>query len=116
MALRGTHTAAERVLAAADPVSGSHAQEWVQSQDPVHYAPYSPERIVELCYPTWTYARRRTLVARAWAVASHPLRRLSSPSLVARAWAVVRKLDAAGDLRLLGRRILPPVEELGVEV
>ena len=78
------------------PASGTQAQEWVQSRDPAHYAPYSPERIVELCYPTSTYARRRTLIARAW--------------------AVIRKLDAAGDLRLVGRRILPPVEELGVEV
>ena len=76
------------------PGPGGHG--WVQSQDPCSYEPYSPERIVGLVYPTSTYARRRELVARAW--------------------RVVETLEAAGDVRVVGKRILPPLEDLAVKV
>ena len=77
-------------------VPGPGGNGWVQSQDPCAYEPYSPERIVELCYPTSTHATRRVLVTRAW--------------------SVIAILEAAGDVRVVGRRILPPLEDLAVKV
>ena len=76
------------------PGPGGHG--WVQSQDPSAYEPYSRGQIVELCYPMSIKANRRELVARAW--------------------RVVRTLEAAGDVRVVGQRILPPLEDLAVKV
>ena len=65
--------------------------DWVQSDDPEHYEPYSRKRIVELCYPTSVNANQRLLAVRSW--------------------AIIRRLEAAGELRVFGERILPPVAE-----
>lgn len=69
---------------------------WVQSQDPDAYEEYSPNRIIELCYPTSVHSNRRMLVSRAW--------------------KVLRRLEAAGDARIVGNRILPPPQDVGIIV
>ena len=76
--------------------AGKGKRAWVQSQDPSDYEPYSRERIVELCYPTSVQKSRRLLVARSW--------------------NVIRRLEAAGDVRIVGKRILPPLEDLEIIV
>ena len=77
-------------------VPGSGGNGWVQSQDPSAYAPYSRGQVIELCFPMSIKANRRELAARAW--------------------RVVRTLEAAGDVRVVGQRILPPLEDLAVKV
>ncbi len=77
------------------PAAGGKG-EWVQSQDPSCYEPYSRERIVELCYPTSVHSNRRMLVARSW--------------------EIIRRLEAAGEVRIVGERILPPPEDLEIVV
>ena len=69
---------------------------WVQSQDPDAYEEYSPNRIIELCYPTSVHSNRRMLVSRAW--------------------KVLRRLEAAGDARIVGNRILPPPQDVEIIV
>ena len=75
-------------------IPGKGRGEWVQSQDPESYAPYTRDRIVELCYPTSVHASRRVLVSRAW--------------------QVIHRLEEAGDVRVVGQRILPPRDDLEV--
>ena len=69
---------------------------WVQSQDPDAYEEYLPNRIIELCYPTSVHTNRRMLVSRAW--------------------KVLRRLEAAGDVRIVGNRILPPLQDAEIIV
>ncbi|MCY4633600.1 MAG: hypothetical protein OXG04_03665 [Acidobacteria bacterium] len=69
---------------------------WVQSQDPKVYEEYSPNRIIELCYPTSVNSNRRLLASRAW--------------------KVLRRLDEAGDVRIVGKRILPPPQDAEIIV
>lgn len=69
---------------------------WVQSQDPNAYEEYSPNRIIELCYPTSVHSNRRMLVSRAW--------------------KVLRRLEEAGDVRIVGNRILPPLQDAKIIV
>ena len=61
---------------------------WMQSTDPDRYDPFSPDGLIALCYPTSRMARRSTLLRRSR--------------------ECLKRLDAAGDIRLLGDRILPP--------
>ena len=77
-------------------VPGPGGKGWVQSEDLKHYVPYSRERVVELCYPTSRKTNRRELVSRSW--------------------AVIRRLEAAGDLRVVGQRILPPPPEPSIKL
>ena len=77
-------------------VPGPGGNGWVQSQDPSAYEPYSRGQVVELCFPMSIKANRRELAARAW--------------------RVVRTLEATGDVRVVGQRILPPLEDLAVKV
>ena len=69
---------------------------WVQSQNPDAYEEYSPTRIIELCYPTSVHSSRRVLVSRAW--------------------KVLRRLEEAGDVRIVGNRILPPLQDAEIIV
>lgn len=76
--------------------AGNGSRDWVQSQDPACYEPYSRDRIVELCYPTSVHSNRRMLVGRSW--------------------EIIRRLEAAGEVRIVGQRILPPREDLEIVV
>ena len=71
--------------------AGDSKGDWVQSQDPESYEPYSRDRIVELCYPTSVHSNRRTLVSRSW--------------------KIIRLLEAYGELRIVRDRILPSTED-----
>ena len=73
-----------------------HKGGWVQVQDPEAYEEYSPSRIIELCYPTSVHRSRRVLVSRAW--------------------KVLRRLEEAGDVRIVGNRILPPLQDARIIV
>ena len=76
--------------------AGDGKGDWVQSQDPECYEPYTRDRIIELCFPTSVNSNRRLLVARSW--------------------EVIRRLEAAGEVRVIGDRVLPPVEDVEIVV
>ena len=68
---------------------GGKGQFWVQSQDPERYPELSDQDLVDVCYPVTETKNRRVLLQRS---------RLT-----------IAKLEKAGELRIDGRRILPPV-------
>ena len=69
------------------PVRGG--KHWLQSHDPTRYEPLSNSQAVGLCYPAGvSFGRRRDEVRKAW--------------------DTLRRLAKAGDVRIDGRRILPP--------
>lgn len=76
--------------------AGKNKEGWIQSRDPESYEPYSRDRIVELCYPTSVHSNRRMLVSRSW--------------------KILRLLEAYGELRIVGERILPPAEDTEIIV
>ena len=73
------------------PVGGRH---WIQTQDPKRYPALSDADVVAITRPLSARAARRKLVVEGW--------------------EVLRKLEAAGELRIEGRRVLPPVPESDV--
>ena len=64
-------------------------QFWVQSQDPDRYPELSDQDLVDVCYPVTETKNRRVLLQRSR--------------------QTIEKLGKAGELRIDGRRILPPV-------
>ena len=73
------------------PVGGRH---WIQTQDPKRYPALSDADVVAITRPLSARAARRKLVVEGW--------------------EVLRKLEAAGELRIEGRRVLPPAPESDV--
>ena len=67
------------------PVPGGH---WLQAQDPERYPELSDADVVAVTRPLSARAARRKTAAEGW--------------------EVLRVLEAAGELRILGRRVLPP--------
>ena len=68
------------------PVNGgSH---WLQAQDPERYPELSDADVVAVTRPLSTRAARRNLAVEGW--------------------ETLRELEAAGELRIEGRRVLPP--------
>ena len=67
---------------------GRGRKHWLQVQDAARYEHMSGRRLVELVYPT---------------AADRDMRQLER-----RAWRVLERLAKAGDVRLDGRRVLPP--------
>ena len=61
---------------------------WLQSHEPDRYDPLSDDELIELCFPTSRHQNRRRLLQRAK--------------------AALRQMEAFGDLRIIGRRHLPP--------
>ena len=76
------------------PVNGgSH---WLQAQDPERYPELSDADVVAVTRPLSTRATRRHLAVEGW--------------------ETLRKLEAAGELRIEGRRVLPPSRDGGSDV
>ena len=75
------------------PVRGGH--HWIQSEDPEQYPALSDADVVAVTRPLSTRAARRNLVVEGW--------------------EVLRKLEAKGELRIEGRRVLPPAREKSQE-
>ena len=73
------------------PVGGRH---WIQTQDPKRYPALSDADVVAITRPLSARAARRKLVVEGW--------------------EVLRKLEAAGELRIEGRRVFPPAPESDV--
>ena len=67
------------------PVDGHH---WIQTKDPKRYPALSDADVVAITRPLSTRAARRNLVVEGW--------------------ELLRKLEDAGELRIEGRRVLPP--------
>ena len=67
---------------------GRGRKHWVQAQNAARYEHMSGRRLVELVYPTTGDRNMRQLERRAW--------------------AVLERLAKEGDVRLVGRRVLPP--------
>ena len=72
------------------PVGGGH---WIQNHDPKRYPALSDADVVSMTRPLSARAARRNLVVEGW--------------------KVLRKLEAAGELRIEGARVLPPAPEEG---
>ena len=72
------------------PVGGGH---WIQAQDPKRYPALSDADVVAITRPLSARAARRKLVVEGW--------------------EVLRKLEAAGELRIESGRVLPPAPEEG---
>ena len=72
------------------PVGGGH---WIQNHDPKRYPALSDADVVAITRPLSARAARRNLVVEGW--------------------KVLRKLEAAGELRIEGARVLPPAPEEG---
>ena len=72
------------------PVPGGH---WLQVQDPKRYPALSDADVVAITRPLSARAARRKLAVEGW--------------------EVLRKLEVAGELRIEGRRVLPPAPEEG---
>ena len=72
------------------PVGGGH---WIQTQDPKRYPALSDADVVAITRPLSARAARRKLVVEGW--------------------EVLRKLEAAGELRIESGRVLPPAPEEG---
>lgn len=62
---------------------------WVQSRDVERYEPFTDDGLVALCYPVSKMQRRSNLRRRAW--------------------STLRALERAGDVLIVGKRILPPL-------
>ena len=73
------------------PVPGGH---WIQVQDPKQYPALSDADVVAITRPLSARVARRKLVVEGW--------------------EVLRKLEAEGELRIEGRRVLPPAPESDV--
>ena len=63
-------------------------QFWVQSQDPDRYPELSDQDLIDICYPVTETKNRRVLLQRSR--------------------GTIEKLEGAGELRIDGRRVLPP--------
>ncbi len=61
---------------------------WIQSRDPERYEPFTDDGLIALCYPVSKMQRRSNLRRRAW--------------------STLRALERAGDVVILGNRLLPP--------
>ena len=73
------------------PVPGGH---WIQVQDPKRYPALSDADVVAITRPLSARAARRNLAVEGW--------------------KVLRKLEAEGELRIEGRRVLPPAPKSDV--
>ena len=70
------------------PVGGRH---WIQTHDPEQYPALSDADVVAITRPLSTRAARRNLVVEGW--------------------EVLRRLEDEGELRIEGRRVLPPARK-----
>ena len=70
------------------PVGGRH---WIQMQNPKRYPEMSDADVVSITRPLSARAARRKLAVEGW--------------------EVLRRLEAAGELRIEGRRVLPPARK-----
>lgn len=70
------------------PVGRGKGQRWVRNYDPTRYPNFSDDDLVRLCYPLSVTRNRRVLLQRAH--------------------QVIKSLETAGELRIEGRKILPP--------
>ena len=68
-------------------VPAGRGRHWLQVRDPERYEPVSDAQAVGLCYPTGQYGRRRRVVEESW--------------------RILRKLAAAKDALIVGKRVLP---------
>lgn len=70
------------------PVGRGKGRKWVRNYDPSRYDPFTDDDLVRLCFPVSATRNRRVLPQRAN--------------------QVIKSLEKAGELRVDGRRILPP--------
>ena len=70
------------------PVGRGKSRKWVRNYDPSRYDPFTDDDLVRLCFPVSATRNRRVLLQRAN--------------------QVIKSLEKAGELRVEGRRILPP--------